>query len=52
VEHRYLLDALRGLEDRFHFVFYEQRGSLRSSSPDSLVSVAAHTRDLERLRQG
>lgn len=50
-EHSYLLDAFRGLEDRFHLVFYDQRGSLRSPCPDSLISVAAHLRDLDRLRQ-
>jgi proline iminopeptidase len=50
-EHSYLLDAFRGLEDRFHFVFYDQRGSLRSPCPDSLISVTAHVRDVERLRQ-
>src|SRR5687768_9685396 len=46
-EHSYLLDAFRGLEERFHFVFYDQRGSLRSPCPDSLISVAAHIRDVE-----
>ena len=50
-EHSYLLDAFRGLEDRFHLVFYDQRASLRSPCADSLISVAAHVRDLERLRQ-
>ena len=50
-EHSYLLDAFRGLEDRFHFVFYDQRGSLRSPCPDSLISVGAHVSDVERLRQ-
>jgi proline-specific peptidase len=50
-EHSYLLDAFRGLEERFHFVFYDQRGSLRSPCPDSLISAAAHVRDVERLRQ-
>ena len=50
-EHSYLLDAFRGLEDRFHLVFYDQRGSLRSPCADSLISLAAHVRDLDRLRQ-
>jgi proline iminopeptidase len=49
-EHSYLLDGFRGLEDRFHFVFYDQRGSLRSPCPDSLISLGAHVRDVERLR--
>lgn len=48
-EHSYLLDAFEGLEDRHRLVFYDQRGSLRSPCPDSLVSVDAHVADLERL---
>lgn len=50
-EHSYLLDAFEGLEDRYRLVFYDQRGSLRSPCPDSLVSVDAHVADLERLRE-
>ena len=50
-DHSYLLDGFRGLEDRYHLVFYDQRGSLRSPCPDSLISVAAHVADIERLRQ-
>jgi proline iminopeptidase len=49
-EHSYLLDAVAGLEDRFHFVFYDQRGSLRSPCPDSSMSVDAHVADIEQLR--
>lgn len=49
-EHSYLLDAISGLEDDFHFVLYDQRGSLRSPSPDSLISVDQHVADLEKLR--
>ncbi len=49
-EHSYLLDAFRGLEDRFHLVFYDQRGSLRSPCPDSLISVDNHIKDLDRVR--
>ena len=50
-EHSYLLDAFQRLEDEYHLVFYDQRGSLRSPCPDSLISVEAHVADLERLRQ-
>lgn len=50
-EHSYLLDAFDGLEEDHHLVFYDQRGSLRSPCPDSLVSVDAHVADLERLRE-
>jgi len=49
-EHGYMLDAVHGLEGRHHFVFYDQRGSLRSPCPDSLVSLDAHVADLDRLR--
>jgi pimeloyl-ACP methyl ester carboxylesterase len=50
-EHSYLLDAFAGLERRFHFVFYDQRGSLRSPCPDSVISVDRHVEDLELLRR-
>ena len=50
-EHSYLIDAFEGLEDRYRLVFYDQRGSLRSPCPDSLVSVEAHVADLELLRE-
>jgi pimeloyl-ACP methyl ester carboxylesterase len=49
-EHSYLLDAFRGLEADYRLVFYDQRGSLRSPCPDSLVSVQNHVSDLEALR--
>ena len=50
-EHAYLFDALRGLEDRYHLVLYDQRGSLRSPCPDSLVTAERHVGDVERLRE-
>ncbi|RAW02102.1 alpha/beta fold hydrolase [Pseudochryseolinea flava] len=46
-EHHTLLDAVRGLEDKFLFVLYDQRGSLRSPFPDSLISFEHHIEDLE-----
>jgi pimeloyl-ACP methyl ester carboxylesterase len=47
----YLLPIASGLEDEFRFVFYDQRGSLRSRvTPDSIAMVK-HVADLERLRQ-
>jgi proline iminopeptidase len=49
--HDELVDAVRNLSDKFHFIFYEQRGSLRSPCPDSLISFDAHIEDLERLRK-
>lgn len=50
-EHGYLLDYFQEAGDEHHLVFYDQRGSLRSPCPDSLVSVDAHVADLERLRR-
>ena len=50
-EHSYLFDAVRGLEDRFHFVFYDQRGSLRSPCPKDAITIQKHVEDLEQLRQ-
>lgn len=47
----YMLPVARGLERQFHFVFYDQRGSLRSRvNPDS-ISMAKHVDDLETLRE-
>lgn len=50
-EHSDLLNAVLELETEFHFIFYDQRGSLRSPFPDSLISFDAHIDDLERLRK-
>lgn len=49
-EHGYLIDAFKGLESQYHFVHYDQRGSLRSPAADSLITVANHIDDLEHLR--
>lgn len=37
-EYSYLLKALQPLENQFHFVLFDQRGSLRSPAPDSVLS--------------
>lgn len=50
-EHSYLLDAFQGLWEEYRFVFYDQRGSLRSPCPIEGISVEQHVQDLERLRQ-
>ena len=50
-EHSYLLDAVIPLADRFHFVLYDQRGSLRSPAPDSTITIDRLVRDLDGLRQ-
>jgi pimeloyl-ACP methyl ester carboxylesterase len=49
-EHSYLADALHGLESSYRLIFYDQRGSLRSPCPDSLISIQHHVSDLEKLR--
>lgn len=50
-EHSYLLDLFEGMENDFHFVYYDQRGSLRSPAADSLITAMSHVDDLEKLRQ-
>ena len=50
-EHSGLLEAVRPLTDRFHFVLYDQRGSMRSSAPESTITVQRLVRDLDGLRR-
>ncbi len=50
-EHSGLTNAIKGLENEYRFIFYEQRGSLRSPFPDSLITFKQHINDLELLRQ-
>ena len=50
-EHSYLLDLVQPLADRFQFVLYDQRGSLRSPAPDETISLNRLVSDLEKLRQ-
>jgi len=50
-EHRGLVNAVEYLEDEFKFIFYDQRGSLRSPCPDSLITFQHHVNDLELLRK-
>ena len=45
-----LLPIAKGLEREFHFVFYDQRGSMRSRALIDSISMASHVRDLETLR--
>lgn len=47
----YLLPVARGLEDRFRFVFYDQRGSLRSRVDPESISMDRHVDDLDTLRE-
>ena len=50
-EHSGLVKAVDGLQNEFRFIFYEQRGSLRSPFPDALISFEQHINDLELLRK-
>lgn len=50
-EHSELLTAVIDLKEQFHFIFYDQRGSLRSPCPDSLISFSHHIEDVELLRK-
>lgn len=49
-EHGYLVNLLRPLSDRYRFVFYDQRGSLRSRCRECEFSVDTHLADLEFLQ--
>jgi len=49
-EHSYLIKPFTKLADDYHFIFYDQRGSLRSPCPDSLISIDNLILDIERIR--
>jgi len=50
-QHSYLLDAVQGLESKYHFVFYDQRGSLLSPTRRENISFQKHVQDIETLRK-
>ncbi|MHB1327237.1 MAG: alpha/beta fold hydrolase [Gemmatimonadales bacterium] len=50
-EHSYLIPAIDGLEREARFVFYDQRGSLRSPAVPGKITIQAHLEDLDRLRR-
>jgi proline iminopeptidase len=50
-EHSYLIEAFAPFANKYHFIFYDQRGSLRSQCPDSLISIDNHVEDVERIRK-
>jgi len=50
-EQSYLWSAVEPLAGQYHFVFYDQRGSLRSPAPDSTISLQRFVSDLESLRR-
>ncbi|OCA78695.1 hypothetical protein BBH99_20955 [Chryseobacterium contaminans] len=47
--HEYMLDAIQGLEDRYHFVLYDQRGSLLSPGPKEKLTFQKNVADLDLL---
>ncbi|GMN11592.1 alpha/beta hydrolase [Croceitalea sp. MTPC9] len=50
-EHSGMIDMVKGLEKEYKFFAYEQRGSLRSPFPDSLITYDHHIEDVELLRK-
>ncbi|MBL7711734.1 MAG: alpha/beta hydrolase [Chitinophagaceae bacterium] len=50
-EHGYLLSAFTPFAKQYHFVLYDQRGSLRSDCADSLITLDKHIDDIELLRK-
>ena len=50
-DYTHVLGMSDGLTGEFHWVFYDQRGSIRSYAPEHTISMAAHVADLEKLRQ-
>lgn len=50
-EHGGLIQSVASLKDQYRFIFYDQRGSLRSPFPDSLITFRHHINDLELLRK-
>ena len=50
-EHSYLLDALLPIAGYAKLVFFDQRGSLRSNCPDSLISFTSMLGDIDRIRK-
>jgi pimeloyl-ACP methyl ester carboxylesterase len=47
--HIYMEDAVAGLESKYHFVFYDQRGSLLSPAPVSKLTFQKNVNDLYEL---
>lgn len=47
--HDYMLDAIKGLESKFYFILYDQRGSLLSPAPVSKLTFQANVNDLYEL---
>jgi len=47
--HDYMLDAIEGLEEKYHFVLYDQRGSLLSPAPKEKLTFQKNVGDLDLL---
>lgn len=47
--HDYMTDAVKGLEDRFHFVFFDQRGSLLSPAKKENLTFRKNVDDIKAL---
>lgn len=47
--HDYMLDAIKGLENKFHFILYDQRGSLLSPAPIEKLTFQNNVNDLFEL---
>lgn len=50
-EHSGMIAMVQGLEKDYKFFVHEQRGSLRSPFPDSLITYDNHIADIELLRK-
>ncbi|MGY5849934.1 alpha/beta fold hydrolase [Salegentibacter sp. F14] len=47
--HNYMMDAIKGLENKFHFVLYDQRGSLLSPTKKENLTFQKNVGDLYAL---
>lgn len=47
--HDYMIDAVKGLKNRFHFVFFDQRGSLMSPTDKENLTFQKNVGDVEAL---
>lgn len=52
IAHNYMTDIANGLENQFHFIFYDQRGSgLSYTYTKEAISMEKNIEDLEKLRK-
>lgn len=50
-EHSYLISPLLPHTDKNRFILFDQRGSLRSQAPDSLITFRNFVNDIEQIRK-